>query len=231
MIQQGQMKHFSTYALIFFTLNSLDVEAAAAQHTQAAPISANNAPASIADNIVSTARARKLLDIRYDPKYVRLDYPGGDVAPSTGVCSDVIIRSFRSALGFDFQKAVHEDMTAHFSQYPQNWNLTRADRNIDHRRVPNLETFLTRQGADLKTTHNPEDYKAGDIVTWRLDGRLPHIGIISDRKSSQGTPLVIHNIGAGVVEDDLLFTANIKAHFRYHPPSNMKKRPAAAHRP
>ena len=165
--------------------------------------------------IVETAQARTLLDIRYDPKYVRLDYPGGDVAPDTGVCTDVVIRTFRDSLRFDFQKAVHEDMTANFSKYPKNWELKRADKNIDHRRVPNLETFLTRKGASLPVSKNAEDYKPGDIVSWRLGGRLPHIGIVSDKKSEWGTPLIIHNVGAGVVEDDLLFNTDIEGHFRF----------------
>lgn len=177
--------------------------------------------ASVSELIVKTARARTFLDIRYDPKYVRLDYPGGDVDPATGVCTDVIIRSFREALGFDFQKAIHEDMRANFSQYPKNWGLKRADKNIDHRRVPNIEVFLKRRGASLPITKNSKDYRPGDIVTWRLGGRLPHIGIVSDKTSPWGTPLIIHNVGAGVVEDDLLFNTDINGHFRFRPAANM----------
>ncbi len=172
--------------------------------------------------LVETARARTHLDIRYDPKYVRLSYPGGDVDPDTGVCTDVVIRTFRTALNFDFQKAVHEDMRVNFSSYPKNWGLKRADKNIDHRRVPNLETFLKRKGAALSVTKNPEDYRPGDIVSWRLGGRLPHIGIVSDKKSEWGTPLIIHNVGGGVVEDDLLFNTEIKGHYRFLPQPNMK---------
>lgn len=170
---------------------------------------------------VEAARERTLLEVRYDPKYVRLDYPGGDVPDDTGVCTDVVIRTFRNAYNFDFQKAVHEDMRKAFSAYPKTWGAKRADKNIDHRRVPNLETFLKRQGASLPVTQNPEDYQAGDIVSWRLGGRLPHIGIISDKKSQWGTPLVIHNVGQGPVEDDLLFNTDIQAHFRYLPEANM----------
>ena len=167
--------------------------------------------------VVETAQARTLLDIRYDPQYVRLSYAGGDVADNVGVCTDVIIRSFRNAFGFDFQKAVHEDMRANFSHYPQIWGLNSPDKNIDHRRVPNLETFLKRKGAALPISKDATNYKPGDIVSWRLGGSLPHIGIVSDRKSPTGTPLIIHNIGAGPVEDDLLFVTPINGHFRYLP--------------
>ena len=178
--------------------------------------------------VVETAQARTLLDIRYDPKYVSLSYPGGDVDPSTGVCTDVIIRTFRDALRFDFQKAVYEDMKANFSKYPQIWGHKGADKNIDPRRVPNLETYLTRKGASLPVTDKAEDYRPGDIVSWRLGGRLPHIGIISNKKSSWGTPLVIHNVGQGVVEDDLLFNTDIEGHFRYLPRPNMSATSIAA---
>ncbi len=169
------------------------------------------------DDVVSEARERTLLEVTYDPKYMRLDYPGGDVPDNTGVCTDVIIRSFRNAYGFDFQKAVHEDMSQNFSRYPKIWGLKRPDKNIDHRRVPNLETFLKRQGASLPISKKPSNYRPGDIVSWRLGGRLPHIGIVSDKKSRWGTPLVIHNIGAGPVEDDLLFNTDINGHFRFIP--------------
>lgn len=172
--------------------------------------------------IVEEARARTFVDVRYDPKYVSLKYPGGDVSPDTGVCTDVIIRTFRQAFGFDFQKAVHEDMRANFSKYPKNWGLKRPDKNIDHRRVPNLETYLKRQGAAVPITKKAEDYLPGDIVSWRLGGRLPHIGIVSDKKSQWGTPLIIHNIGQGPVEDDLLFNTDINGHFRFVPPENQR---------
>lgn len=179
----------------------------------AVPAFAKSAP----DAVVQAAQSRTLLSVRYDPKYVSLSYPGGDVPADTGVCTDVVIRTYRAAFGFDFQKAVHEDMKANFSAYPKSWGLKRPDKNIDHRRVPNLERFLKRQGASLPITKKAVDYQAGDIVSWRLGGRLPHIGIVSNKKSEWGTPLIIHNIGSGVVEDDLLFNTDINGHFRFLP--------------
>jgi len=174
--------------------------------------------ASRSDAIVEAAIERTQLNIRYDGKYVQLSYPNGDVPSDTGVCTDVIIRTYRAAFSFDFQKAVHEDMRQNFDVYPQSWGLSRPDRNIDHRRVPNLETFLKRQGAALKITKKSDDYLPGDIVSWRLGGYLPHIGIVSDKKTAKGVPLIIHNIGAGPVEDNLLFIADINGHFRFEPP-------------
>jgi len=174
--------------------------------------------AAFADEIlVDAAQDRLKASVRYEPAYVRLDYPNGDVPRNTGVCTDVIIRSYRAAYGFDFQKAVHEDMRANFKAYPKIWGLKRADKNIDHRRVPNLETFLTRKGHALPVSKIAKDYKPGDIVTWRLGGRLPHIGIVSDVKAQDGTPLIIHNIGAGPKEDNILFAYKIHRHFRFIP--------------
>jgi uncharacterized protein YijF (DUF1287 family) len=111
---------------------------------------------------------------------------------------------------------VHEDMRAHFARYPQSWGLRRPDRNIDHRRVPNLETWLRRQGAALGASDDPADYQPGDIVSWRLPGDLPHIGIVSDRHID-GRPLILHNIGAGTHEEDVLFAYRIEGHFRWLP--------------
>ena len=173
-----------------------------------------------AEAIVQAAIERTQSDVRYDGAYVRLTYPNGDVPADTGVCTDVIIRTYRAAFGFDFQKAVHEDMRKSFESYPKIWGLTKPDRNIDHRRVPNLEAYLKRQGAALRISKNASDYLAGDIVSWRLAGNLPHIGIVSDKKTSNGIPLIVHNIGAGPVEDDILFRADINGHFRFSPPQD-----------
>ena len=167
--------------------------------------------------LVEAAQDRLKQRVTYNGAYLKLDYPGGDVPANIGVCTDVLIRSYRAAYGFDFQKAVHEDMKANFSAYPKNWGLKRTDRNIDHRRVPNLETYLTRQGASLGISREPSDFLPGDIVSWRLAGRLPHIGIVSDRKAADGTPLIIHNVGAGPSEDNVLFLYKMNGHFRFIP--------------
>lgn len=174
-------------------------------------------PSFAQDALVDAAQERTTKPVRYDGSYRRLDYPGGDVPDYIGVCTDVIIRSYRAAYGFDFQKAVHEDMRANFSAYPANWGLTRPDKNIDHRRVPNLENYLTRAGHALPISDKASDYLPGDIVSWRLAGGLPHIGIVTDKKAPDGTPLIVHNIGSGPVEDNMLFAAKITGHFRFHP--------------
>jgi len=176
-----------------------------------------------AEPLVTAARKRLESLVIYDGRYVGIDYPGGDVPATMGVCTDVVIRSLRRAYNFDLQKVVHEDMTANFRAYPTTWGHTRPDKNIDHRRVPNLEVYFTRTGQHLPVTQLPADYLPGDIVSWRLDGNsghggLPHIGIVSDRLSRDGTPLIIHNIGGGVEESDLLFDHKITGHFRYSPP-------------
>ena len=175
------------------------------------------APAFADEALVSAAQDRLKQRVTYNGAYMKLDYPNGDVPANIGVCTDVIIRSYRAAYGFDFQKAVHEDMKANFSAYPNNWGLKRPDKNIDHRRVPNLEAYLKRQGASLGVSSNAANFKAGDIVSWRLAGRLPHIGIVSDRKARDGTPLIIHNVGAGPREEDVLFAYKMTGHFRFKP--------------
>ena len=159
------------------------------------------------------ARRQIGITIEYDGSYERLTYPGGDVPIERGVCTDVVIRALRH-LGFDLQKEVHEDMKRNFAAYPKHWGLKRPDKNIDHRRVPNLQTFFKRRGWGLPVTENPADYKPGDLVTSLVGGSLPHIMIVSDRKSEDGTPLVIHNIGAGTVEEDCLFLFPLTGHYR-----------------
>jgi uncharacterized protein YijF (DUF1287 family) len=167
--------------------------------------------------LVDAARERLTHQVRYDGAYMRLSYPGGDVPDGQGVCSDVVIRSLRTAYGFDLQQSVHEDMQSSFSRYPKIWGLTRTDKNIDHRRVPNLETFFNRQNMAVPITQNAQDYQPGDLVSWRLPGNLPHIGIVSNQQSRAGTPLIIHNIGAGPQENDILFDYDISGHFRFVP--------------
>lgn len=151
----------------------------------------------------------------YDSRYVAIPYPGGDVAPDRGVCTDVVIRAYRK-LGIDLQKEVHEDMRTNFSAYPKTWGLSRPDRNIDHRRVPNLMRFFSRHGTVRSGSNTPGDYSPGDIVCWDLGGGMTHIGIVSKRRSDDGKrPMIIHNIGAGQVLEDRLFSFRIIGHYRY----------------
>jgi hypothetical protein len=139
------------------------------------------------------------------------------VPASRGVCTDVVIRALRTQ-DIDLQRRVHEDMRAHFQKYPQKWGLRGPDRNIDHRRVPNLQTWFTREGWSLPVSGHAKDYRAGDLVTWMLPGNLPHIGIVSDRKTMLGgVPLIVHNIGQGTREDDILFKYDITGHYRPKP--------------
>jgi uncharacterized protein YijF (DUF1287 family) len=153
--------------------------------------------------------------VRYDPTYIQIAYPNGDVPANTGVCTDVVIRAYRK-LGIDLQKEVHEDMKTNFDKYPKKWGLSRPDRNIDHRRVPNLMMFFTRFGTVKKITQNPDDYQPGDIVCWDLNGRgLTHIGIVSRKKSENGKNLMIHNIGGGQVLADCLLDWEIIGHYTY----------------
>lgn len=153
--------------------------------------------------------------LSYDPNYRKLDYPGGDVPLETGVCTDVVIRAFR-AVALDLQVLVHEDMRKAFSKYPNHWGLKTTDRNIDHRRVYNLQTFFKRQGAALPISQNSNDYLPGDLVTWAVPENLPHIGIVARQKTRDGKRwLIIHNIGRGARKDDILFKYKITGHYRY----------------
>lgn len=170
-------------------------------------------PAKADLRLPTLARQQIGVTTEYDPSYEQLPYPGGDVPMERGVCTDVIIRALRP-LGLDLQKEVHEDMRAHFAAYPKLWGLKRPDKNIDHRRVPNLRTFFTRRGWAQPITPSPEDYQPGDIVTCDLGGNTPHIMIVSDRKTQDGIPLIIHNIGMGTQEEDCLFLWEINGHFR-----------------
>lgn len=152
--------------------------------------------------------------VTYDPSYFSIAYPNGDVPSGKGVCTDVVIRAYRK-LGIDLQKAVHEDMKTNFNLYPKIWGLKRTDRNIDHRRVPNLMVYFNRQNAQKPITNNPKDYIPGDVVCWNLGGAITHIGIVVDRKSSDGKRnLIVHNIGSGQVLEDSLFDFKIIGHYR-----------------
>lgn len=181
----------------------------------AAPASLAQAP-DFGARLSAAAIERTTHDVVYEPAYRRIAYPMGDVAPDRGVCADLVVRAFR-ALGVDLQQLVHEDMTADFGAYPQHWGLQRPDSNIDHRRVPNLETFFTRIGARLPAGDDPANYRPGDIIAWNLrgdNGWMPHIGIVTDRLAPSGRPMVAHNIGAGPQLEDVLFAWKMTGRYR-----------------
>lgn len=165
--------------------------------------------------LIKAARRQVGVTLAYDPAYSRLTYPGGDVPREKGVCTDVVIRAYRDAFGLDLQQAVHQDMAGAFAAYPRRWGLKRPDRNIDHRRVPNLERFWDRRGARLGLVRAGSDWQPGDLFTALVGGTLPHVGIVSDRLASNGIPLVIHNIGAGTREEYALFDHRLTGRFRW----------------
>jgi uncharacterized protein YijF (DUF1287 family) len=153
--------------------------------------------------------------VSYDPSYFRIKYPNGDVPADKGVCTDVVIRAYRK-IGIDLQKEVHDDMQKNFSAYPKNWGMKKTDTNIDHRRVPNLMTFFSRHGTVLKKTLEVADYSPGDIVTWDLGHGITHIGLVVDKKSTDGARwLIVHNIGGGQQLADCLFSYRITGHYQY----------------
>lgn len=184
------------------------------------------ANSSIADTSVEAGKTKTLVaaalaqtndEVTYNGAYFKIAYPMGDVPAQYGVCTDVIIRAYRK-LDIDLQQLVHEDMRTNFALYPakRNWNQTKTDTNIDHRRVPNLQTFFTRHGKKLSVFNKQEHYQAGDLVTWMLPGNLPHIGIVTDQRSADGQrPLIVHNIGTGPKLEDMLFDYSITGHYRY----------------
>ncbi|CAN0601644.1 unnamed protein product, partial [Ectocarpus sp. 12 AP-2014] len=150
-------------------------------------------------DLVNAALELTKQQVTYDPSYFSIDYPNGDVPSDKGVCTDVVIRAYRKT-GVDLQKLVHEDMKANFTNYPKIWGLISTDKNIDHRRVPNLMTFFKHKGAEKPITDNPEDYLPGDVVCWNLGGAVTHIGIVVNKKSNNGNRyLIVHNIGSGQV--------------------------------
>lgn len=175
-------------------------------------------PAAFAEDLAlaEAAQAQVGVTVIYDPSYASLDFPGGDVPRARGVCTDVLIRALRDAHGIDLQLAVNRDMKAAFAQYPKIWGLSSTDHNIDHRRVPNLETLMQRIGAAREPSSDPDMFQPGDIVSWRLRGSgLPHIGIVSSRRSADGQrPLVTHNIGWGTQTEDILLQHDMVMHVR-----------------
>lgn len=169
-----------------------------------------------ATGLVAAARSQVGVTLSYDPRYERLAYPGGDVPLERGVCTDVVVRAYRK-LGADLQVLVHQDMKQAWDVYQKKgrWQMKAPDRNIDHRRVPNLATFFGRHGSSLPVSKDGGNYKPGDIVTWMLPGNLTHIGIVSDKQAAGGVPLVIHNIGAGAQEENILFAYPVTGHYRW----------------
>lgn len=170
-------------------------------------------PSRISSGVALARAAQRQVGVTvlYDPAYRRLDYPGGDVPIDRGVCSDVVVRAFRT-IGIDLQVELHEDMKRNFQRYPRLWGLSRTDRNIDHRRVPNLMTFFERRGKSLALT---ERYEPGDVVAWRLPNGLHHIGLVAESRTRHGHPLVIHNIGQGARSEDVLHAFEKLGHYRW----------------
>jgi uncharacterized protein YijF (DUF1287 family) len=165
--------------------------------------------------LIAAARRQVGVTRSYDPAYTRIAYPGGDVTRVKGVCTDVVIRAYRDALAIDLQSEIHNDMTAHFARYPRRWTLRRPDSNIDHRRVPNLETYWSRMAARLPIPARAGEWQPGDLFTTLIGGRLPHVGIVSYRVGASGHPLVIHNIGGGAREEDMLLAWQPTGRFRW----------------
>lgn len=165
--------------------------------------------------LVQAAWERTEHQVTYDGSYRSISFPNGDVPSNIGVCTDLVVRAYRG-IGVDLQKLVHEDMRGDFSAYPKLWGLERPDKNIDHRRVPNLQTFFKRHGIELLADENPQNFKAGDVVTWMLPGNLPHIGIVADTRSPDGKRyMIIHNVGEGPMAEDFLFQYPITGHYRF----------------
>ena len=201
-------KNMKPIYLFLFLISFLPTESKGQLQTTNKPFTAKLSDAAIA--IIDP-------NIIYDPSYFAIKYPNGDVPKNKGVCTDVVIRSYRK-LGIDLQKEVHEDMKSHFSLYPnlKKWGMTKTDSNIDHRRVPNLEIYFARKGTKLVVSKNAKDYKTGEIVTWLINNKLPHIGIITNRKSVDGKRnLIVHNVGNGQVLEDCLFSYTIVGHYKY----------------
>ncbi len=209
---------FTTYALpSHLMVSSLPTSQSILTGITAAHAAAHKTEAWAAKLIASTESQIGVTQI-YDPAYVRLSFPNGDIPRGRGVCTDVIVRAYRDAFDFDLQKAVNSDMKNSFSAYPRVWGLKRPDRNIDHRRVPNLQTFFKRQGAALPISDRPHDYLPGDIVSQISPGNRPHIALVTNRPSLDGArPLLVHNIGAGAQLQDSLFIFKVTGRYRFKP--------------
>lgn len=216
------MKNFIKPLLALLVLTTLPFSQSATGQTTGQETATQTRPASTwSTALISSAREQVGVTLIYDGRYQSLAFPGGDIPRLRGVCTDVVIRALRDAHGLDLQAEVNADMKANFSVYPKNWGLKRTDRNIDHRRVPNLQTFFKRRGAALPVTKDAADYKPGDIVSWMLPGNLPHIGIVTDQMNASATrPMIVHNIGWGTRVNDMLFDYDITGHYRLEPTAN-----------
>lgn len=204
---------FLFYSLLCFSHASYAQELSSLAPSQTAEIA-------FFSSLAQTAKTYTRSSIRYDPSYFKLAYPNGDAPADKGVCTDLVIRSYR-ALGVDLQKLVHEDMKKNFSKYPKIWRLSRPDPNIDQRRVPNLMTFFRRQGAVLPVSSDPKDYAPGDLVTWDLGGGVAHIGVVTGEiDPSSGRYRIAHHIGGTPGLEDVLFAWKITGHFRFHATSD-----------
>lgn len=203
--------HFILFAFVFFTCSQKsDAIDTKKEEIPTTPLTFGEKLSEAAISIINP-------NVEYDPSYTAIKYPNGDVPTNKGVCTDVVIRAYRK-LGVDLQKEVHEDMKTNFTLYPnlKKWGLKSTDTNIDHRRVPNLEIFFTRKGKKLTVSQDPNEYKTGEIVTWMINGKLPHIGIITNKKSSdEKRPMIVHNVGDGQVLEDCLFKYELVGHFSY----------------
>jgi uncharacterized protein len=216
-----QRARLSTLCLILLALAGCRDETPVAVDTAPPAVALPDTPSLVSPPLVAAARAQIGVVRLYDPAYFSLPYPGGDVPADRGVCTDVVIRALRTQ-GLDLQQAIHDDMRVHFDGYPKLWGLSRPDRNIDHRRVPNQMRWFERNGWNQSIGSSANDFSPGDIVAWKLTGSgLLHIGIVSDRRSHDGTPLILHNINAGTQEDDLLFRHAIIGHYR--PPAALSR--------
>ncbi|MEZ5449741.1 MAG: DUF1287 domain-containing protein [Thiolinea sp.] len=194
-----------------------------ANNQSPAPARSNRVNVNLAEHLSNAAIARTYQRVRYDGRYMPIAYPMGDVPSSIGVCTDTVIRSYRR-LGIDLQRLVHEDMVRAFYAYPNlpKWGLAAPDPNIDHRRVHNLKAFFARHGQRLPVTHNPQDYRPGDLVTWYLGGDQEHIGIVVNRRSPDDPNryMIVHNIADGDKMEDVLFRMPISGHYRFLPNRN-----------
>lgn len=165
--------------------------------------------------VIDSAKRQTQVTTSYDPSYIQISYPGGDVPSETGVCTDVVIRAFRAS-GVDLQQKVHEDMVKEFSAYPRKWGASTTDTNIDHRRVPNLMVYFERSGKSIAISNNDKDYIPGDVVAWDLGGGITHIGLVSDEVDIEtGRHWIVHNIGGGAQFADVLFSWKVIGHYRY----------------